>query len=337
MKTGGEQGNPITSLQYACCISPALKNVEQQFPGVLVRAIHDDTTLLGDTETIFSEGGARQQLATDLANVGSELHEGKAEAYGMTPEDRAQIPEDIKQPSATWTDPVTGVQQVAFGIVDCGITFGDSTFILASLDESAATICDDIHRLAGGISAISSHAAFSMANHSCMRRADFLAGSFATGLTKYFFAKIDEKIMWAFASALGTDLLAALADKVPDAAFTADRAQLPAPLGGAGIYLLSNRHLYLNMLTTVLPKLIDRVGKEGNVTPGLFNDQAARILGQGSFDHDNKENRRRTFLASDSALAVEFRDEFERAKAINSELRSRIQLGVTSSTCPRGR
>jgi hypothetical protein len=73
------------------------------------------------------------------------------------------------------------------------------------------------------------------------------------------------------------------------------------------------------MLTTVLPQLIDRVGEDGTVTPGLFNDQAAQILGQGSFDHDNKENRWRTFLASDCALAVEFRGEFERAKAINLE------------------
>jgi hypothetical protein len=76
------------------------------------------------------------------------------------------------------------------------------------------------------------------------------------------------------------------------------------------------------MLTTVLPQLIERVGEDGTVTPGLFNDQAARILWQGSFDHGNKENRWRTLLASDSALAVEFRDEFERAKAINLELRS---------------
>jgi hypothetical protein len=64
------------------------------------------------------------------------------------------------------------------------------------------------------------------------------------------------------------------------------------------------------MLTTVLPQLIDRVGEDGTVAPGLFNDQAARILGQESFDPANKENRWRAFLASDSALAVEFRDEF---------------------------
>jgi hypothetical protein len=82
------------------------------------------------------------------------------------------------------------------------------------------------------------------------------------------------------------------------------------------------------MLTKVLPQLIDRVGEDGTVTPGLFNDQAARILGQGSFDHGNKENRWRTLLASDSALAVEFRDEFERAKAFNLELRSRLPLAA---------
>jgi hypothetical protein len=33
------------------------------------------------------------------------------------------------------------------------------------------------------------------------------------------------------------------------------------------------------MLTTVLPQLIDRVGEDGIVTPGLLNDQAERILG----------------------------------------------------------
>jgi hypothetical protein len=243
IKAGGKQGNPLTPLQYACCISSALKNVKQRFPEVLVRAIHDDTILFGDAEMIFSEGGARQQLATDLANVGSELHEGKAEAYGMTPEDRAQIPEGIKQSSKTWTNPVTWIQQVGFGIVDCGIPLGDDAFILASLDKSAISICDDMHRLVGGISGLSFHAAFPVAYYSCMNRANFLAGSFDTELTKYFCAKIDEKLRWTFTSALGMDLLAAPADDVPDTAFTADRAQLPARLGGAGISLLSNRHL----------------------------------------------------------------------------------------------
>jgi hypothetical protein len=81
-----------------------------------------------------------------------------------------------------------------------------------------------------------------------MHRANHLAGAFPEKLTKDFCAKFDKKIKWAFASALGMDLLAAPADDVPDAAFTADRAQLPARLGGAGISLLCDSHLYLNML-----------------------------------------------------------------------------------------
>jgi hypothetical protein len=136
-----------------------------------------------------------------------------------------------------------------------------------------------------------------------VRRADFLVGAIPPRLTKYFCAKIDEKIRWAFTSTLGMDLLAAPADAVSDAAFTADRAQLPARLRGAGISILSNRLLYLKMLTTVLPQLIDGVGEDSTVTPGLFNDQAARILGPGSFDHANKENRWRVSCA----LALEFR------------------------------
>jgi hypothetical protein len=70
--------------------------------------------ILGDAESIFSEGGARQQLSTDLANVGNELYEGKAEAYGMTPEDRAQIPEGIKQPSAIFDGPSDGGSAIGF-------------------------------------------------------------------------------------------------------------------------------------------------------------------------------------------------------------------------------
>jgi hypothetical protein len=57
--------------------------------------------------------------------------------------------------------------------VDCGIPFGDDTFILASLDLPAVAICDDIHQLAAGNSEHSKHIVFSMTYYSCMHRADF--------------------------------------------------------------------------------------------------------------------------------------------------------------------
>jgi hypothetical protein len=43
-------------------------------------------------------------------------------AYRSTPEDRTQIPEGIKQPSAVWTIPETGDEFVDYGIMNCGIT-----------------------------------------------------------------------------------------------------------------------------------------------------------------------------------------------------------------------
>jgi hypothetical protein len=82
------------------------------------------------------------------------------------------------------------------------------------------------------------------------------------------------------------------------------------------------------MLTTVLPQLIDRAREDGTVTPGLFNDQAARILGPDPSTTPTSKNQLRFFLASDSALAEEFRDEYEWAKALNLQLRSRIVLAA---------
>jgi hypothetical protein len=142
--------------------------------------------------------------------------------YGLTSNDRAQIPEGIKQPSTNWTDPVTGVELVGHGIVECGIPLCDDAFIYATLDKTADSICLEIHRLIKGISEHSNHAAFLMAYYSCMRRADFLAGAIYPRLTKFFCAKIDQNLLWAFKSALGTSHLVAPVDAVPDAAFTMD-------------------------------------------------------------------------------------------------------------------
>ena len=221
---------------------------------------------------------------------------------------------------------------------------GDDYYILAKLQENAESICEDIHRLISSISSRSNHAAFAMAFYSCQHRADFWAGALPPRLTRQFCAKIDEKLQWAFATVFGTDLLAS-ADlpgptnhaprfgNLPDPTFTADRAQLPARLGGAGISLLSDRHLYLNTLVGVLPQLIDK--KEGgNVVPGLFHEHAVQFLGAGSFDDDNTNDRWRFFLSSGSSIAADFRGEYERAKKINLDLRSQIVLEADEDQPP---
>jgi hypothetical protein len=81
---------------------------------------------------------------------------------------------------------------MGYGVTDCGIPFGDDANIFATLGKVADMNCLDIHRLIGGASELSSHAAFSMAYFSCIRRADFLAGAIPSRLTKYFCAKTRE-------------------------------------------------------------------------------------------------------------------------------------------------
>jgi hypothetical protein len=59
---GGEQGNSFVPGMYAVAISGPLQKLARNFPEVLVRAFHDDTTLLGDAETIFREGARGSSL-----------------------------------------------------------------------------------------------------------------------------------------------------------------------------------------------------------------------------------------------------------------------------------
>jgi hypothetical protein len=72
----------------------------------------------------------------------------------------------------------------------CGIPMSDDTFIYATLDKTAGAINLKIHRLIGGISEHSNHAAFLMAYYSCMHRAEFLAGAISLRLRNYFCAKL---------------------------------------------------------------------------------------------------------------------------------------------------
>ena len=52
---GGGQGNALSGLIFVLTIDRALKDIEAHFPGVKVKAIHDDITLIGPPEMIFGE------------------------------------------------------------------------------------------------------------------------------------------------------------------------------------------------------------------------------------------------------------------------------------------
>ena len=62
---GGGQGNALTGQTYVILENDSLKEVESQFPGVVVKAIHDDIAMGGLASDIFGpngHGGALESL-----------------------------------------------------------------------------------------------------------------------------------------------------------------------------------------------------------------------------------------------------------------------------------
>ena len=55
---GGGQGNALTGLIFVLTIDSAFKDAEAQFPGVKVKAIHDDITMSGPPELIFGDANS---------------------------------------------------------------------------------------------------------------------------------------------------------------------------------------------------------------------------------------------------------------------------------------
>ena len=55
---GGGQGNALTGYIYVINQDPALKATEAAYPGVEVRAIQDDITLIGDPLHVWGDDDA---------------------------------------------------------------------------------------------------------------------------------------------------------------------------------------------------------------------------------------------------------------------------------------
>jgi len=53
VKSGGGQGNGLTGCIFAGTINKAVKDTEARFPGVEIKCIHDDMTLLGPASVCF--------------------------------------------------------------------------------------------------------------------------------------------------------------------------------------------------------------------------------------------------------------------------------------------
>ncbi len=79
IKSGGGQGNGLTGVIFACTIDRAVKETEAHLPGVEIKCIHDDMTLLGPAVACFgtsNQGGALAYLTQQLE--GRELTSNKS-------------------------------------------------------------------------------------------------------------------------------------------------------------------------------------------------------------------------------------------------------------------
>jgi len=55
-EAGGGQGNALTGPSFVMVIDEAMKSTDEKF-GIIIRAIQDDLTLLGDAKVIFGTNG----------------------------------------------------------------------------------------------------------------------------------------------------------------------------------------------------------------------------------------------------------------------------------------
>jgi hypothetical protein len=147
--------------------------------------------------------------------------------------------------------------------------------------------------------------------------------------TRLFTKIVNEALEKAWVIGFGTNLLDCSDCYSPGVAlidpnFTRDRALLRISRGGAGIRLTSDRHLFLRSICTAIQQFLDSSDGKEITTKGLFHDQLVSVIGEDSFNHANSSERWTHFLATDSIIASEFKQEWSRAKHIRDDLTSKI-------------
>ena len=191
--TGGEQGNATTNIFYPLAIDKSLKETERKYD-VTGSAIQDDSTIIGKTDDIFKDDGARASINQSLADIGNELREDKAEAYGLTPADREHIPAHIKQSFYETVDPSSTVATKHYGLVDCGVPIGSPDFITSWLVDQATSICGDIDKISASVAELSPQAATAVTAFSLQSKADFIMATNLPSQTRDFAARIDAAV-----------------------------------------------------------------------------------------------------------------------------------------------
>ena len=304
--SGGGQGNGLTSVIFAGTINKAVKDTEARFPGVEIKCIHDDISILGPASICFdTEGreGALTYLTQRLEGRGLTINEDKYQFLATSDEARARIPERYAkyQPCINITDPVTGLETKAYGIEVCNVPIGDPQFVAGRLQTKFEQKCSAIKKSSDALTSVDRHAAFQALQFSYQARFDYWFSTLPLNLTRPYDSLIQACLDGILGGICGTDPFSAPAGCL-DAGFVSDRIFLKCRHGGLGIRPMAGRASLLNGLNCSLPQMIDRVGEDDEVTQGLWNSLSS-IIGAGSFDEANITTCWATFHASGSIFA----------------------------------
>jgi hypothetical protein len=303
VSSGGGQGNGLTGCIFAGTINKAVKDTEARFPGVEIKCIHDDMTMLGPASACFdTEGreGALTFLTQMLEGRGLTINHNKHQFLATSDEARAMIPEKYAtyQPCINITDPVTGLEIKAYGIEICNVPIGDTQFVASCLQDRLQQKCSAIKKSSDALSSVDRHAAFQALQFSYQARFDYWFSTLPLNLTRPHDSVIQAFLDGILGSICGLDQFSAPAGCL-DQAFVPDRIYLKCRHGGLGIRPMAGRASLLNSLNDSVPQMIDRVGENDEVTQGLWNSLSS-IMGTGSFDKANIATCWGSFHASGS-------------------------------------
>jgi hypothetical protein len=327
---GGRQGNPLTNLAFPLLIDKALKDIEDKFPSVEVKAYQDNITLIGpiknifkikeapadDSVDMFNKENALDRLINNLSKLGAEVNPLKSQLFTLAGDDTIQkyVPSDCKIPFLIDED-----GNKHFGFENCGAPIGSEEFRKIWLEEKANEICNTIETVTTTLDKHDAHAAFNALHLSLQSRSDFILQLLPEIETKSLQEKVEESLLQAYALVAGSNFKD---DSLEESEFSLLRLGLRTSLGGGGYRRMKEKFLFANNLNNILPQMVDKKDINGNtVTKGLWNSLKS-ILGEESFIDQNNSIRWRAFYNSDLPMAKALRDEWRQIQKLANNLKT---------------
>ena len=316
---GGGQGNAITGQVHVLNQDAALKATEAQFPGVEVKAIHDDVTIEGPPELVFGdngENGALGFLVKQLEACGQTMNLNKFACVGSTPDACSGKPVWLDE-STEVTDKDGNVIAHARGIMICKNPVGEPAYIETALKVKFENISSAITKSSNALLSTDPHAAFLAFTYSYQCRADYFVNTNSVSVIAPFCSELDRLLESVLSAITGFDLFAPSTHTLTQPFFLADRSRLPAKVGGLAYRPYEHRALLLNTLNNLGPTAINHTLENGTIIPGLWNSLGS-ILGETSFDFNNRNicwhalhSSGSIFGTDHEAQALEFKLEYD--------------------------